>query len=134
MTVTLFMDDLSLNQGSITNESNGVKILLGFIFNSTFFSHGPGSPVVSECDGDYTYEKRGALLWQLPVIDGSNKTGSMEFSCHGCPDDFFPIRVSFYSKKAYSGILVSFKTKPFYCLFFCLDNLFHFLYILIHVP
>jgi hypothetical protein len=71
-----------------------------------YSSHGPGTPVVSECDGDYTYEKRGVLLWQLPVIDGSNKTGSMEFTCHGVPDDFFPIRVSFYSKKSYSGIQV----------------------------
>ena len=62
--------------------------------------------MVSECDGDYTYEKRGSLLWQLPVIDANNKSGSMEFSCHGCPDDFFPIRVSFYSKKTYSGIQV----------------------------
>ena len=62
--------------------------------------------MVSECDGDYSYEKRGSLLWQLPVIDASNKSGSMEFSCHGCPDDFFPIRVSFYSKKTYSGIQV----------------------------
>ena len=62
--------------------------------------------MVSECDGDYSYEKRGSLLWQLPVIDASNKSGSMEFSCHGCPDDFFPIRVGFYSKKSYSGIQV----------------------------
>ena len=64
------------------------------------------APVVAECDGDYTYEKRGALLWQLPVIDASNKTGSMEFSCGGNADDFFPVHVSFYSKKSYSEIRV----------------------------
>lgn len=64
------------------------------------------APVVAECDGDYTYEKRGALLWQLPVIDSSNKTGSMEFSCGGNADDFFPVHVSFYSKKTYSEIKV----------------------------
>jgi len=68
--------------------------------------HGSGSPVVAECDGDYTYEKRGALLWQLPLIDAKNKTGSMEFSCAGNPDDFFPVQVAFFSKKSYSGIEV----------------------------
>ncbi|TRY72377.1 hypothetical protein TCAL_04742 [Tigriopus californicus] len=68
--------------------------------------HGVNAPVVAECDGAYTYEKRGALLWQLPVIDSSNKTGSMEFSCGGNADDFFPIHVSFYSKKTYSEIKV----------------------------
>ena len=64
------------------------------------------NPVVSECDGDYTTEKR-SLLWQLPVIDSSNKTGSMEFACaNSNPDDFFPVNVSFYSKKAFSEIKV----------------------------
>ena len=62
--------------------------------------------MVAECDGDYTYEKRGALLWQLPMIDAKNKTGSMEFSCSGNPDDFFPVQVAFFSKKSYSGIEV----------------------------
>lgn len=68
--------------------------------------HGVNAPVVAECDGDYTYEKRGALLWQLPVIDSSNKSGSMEFSCGGNADDFFPVHVSFYSKKSYSEIKI----------------------------
>lgn len=68
--------------------------------------HGNGAPVVAECDGDYTYEKRGSLLWQLPLIDSKNKTGSMEFSCGGNPDDFFPVQVAFFSKKSYSGIEV----------------------------
>merc|ERR1712076_364933 len=66
--------------------------------------HGNGAPVVAECDGDYTYEKRGSLLWQLPLIDSKNKTGSMEFSCGGNPDDFFPVQVAFFSKKTYSNI------------------------------
>lgn len=65
------------------------------------------APVVAECDGDYSYEKpRGALLWQLPVIDASNRSGSMEFACGGTADDFFPVEVSFYSKKSYSEIKV----------------------------
>ena len=68
--------------------------------------------MVSECDGDYTYERRGSLLWQLPVIDGANRSGSMEFSCGGNADDFFPVRVTFYSKKPYSEIKVSFAVDP----------------------
>ena len=70
---------------------------------------------MAECDGDYTYEKRGSLLWQLPLIDSKNKTGSMEFSCGGNPDDFFPVQVAFFSKKSYSGIEV----KLLICLHFC---------------
>ena len=81
-------------------------IYLSFICNSLWFSHGSGSPVVAECDGEYTYEKRGSLLWQLPLIDANNKTGSMEFSCPGTPDDFFPVQVAFFSKKSYSGLQV----------------------------
>lgn len=82
--------------------------MCSFIIQIMIFvsSHGNGAPVVAECDGDYTYEKRGSLLWQLPLIDSKNKTGSMEFSCGGNPDDFFPVQVAFFSKKSYSGIEV----------------------------
>ncbi|XP_064651344.1 coatomer subunit delta-like [Lineus longissimus] len=63
---------------------------------------GVGSPVVNECDGEYQYESRKNLLeWRHAVIDGSNKTGAMEFSMGGHPDDFYPINVTFYSKKSY---------------------------------
>lgn len=69
--------------------------------------HGSGSPNVSECEGEYTHDtRRGALLWQHTLIDGQNKTGSMEFSAVGCPDDFFPVTMSFTSSKTYSGISV----------------------------
>ena len=44
------------------------------------------------------------------MIDASNKTGSMEFACGGNADDFFPVRVSFYSKKSYSEIQVCTRT------------------------
>ena len=62
--------------------------------------------MVSDCDGEYTYERRGALLWQLPMIDANNKSGSMEFECNGNPDDFFPVQIAFFSKKSFSGIQV----------------------------
>lgn len=69
---------------------------------------GVGAPVVSECDGDYHHDSRRSVLeWSLPVIDESNKSGSMEFSISGMPDDFFPVTVSFISKKLYCDIQVS---------------------------
>ena len=68
---------------------------------------GVGGPKVNECEGEYHYDNRkNMLLWQLPVIDSSNKSGSMEFSMDGHPDDFFPVTVSFVSKKSYCDIQV----------------------------
>ena len=59
-------------------------------------------------DGEYNYEsKKHVLQWRLPVIDASNKTGSMEFSIAAIPDDFFPITVSFVSTRLYCHVEVS---------------------------
>jgi hypothetical protein len=69
---------------------------------------GVGAPVVTECEGEYHHDARKSILeWSLPVIDESNKTGSMEFSINGHPDDFFPVNVSFVSKKSYCDIVVA---------------------------
>lgn len=70
---------------------------------------GVGSPNVAEADGEYKHDSRKNVLeWSLPVIDKSNKSGSMEFSIPGCADDFFPISVSFHSSKTtYTDIKVT---------------------------
>jgi len=69
--------------------------------------HGVGAPNVAECDGDYTMDnRRSALLWQHPLIDSNNKSGSLEFSVGGSPDDFFPVTLAFNSSKSFSGIKV----------------------------
>lgn len=61
---------------------------------------GVGGPNIAEADGEYKHDSRKNVLeWTLPVIDNSNKTGSMEFSIPGCADDFFPVTVSFHSGK-----------------------------------
>lgn len=66
---------------------------------------GVGAPVVNECEGEYHHDSRKNILeWQLPVIDSSNKSGAMEFSIAGHPDDFFPVNVTFVSKKSYCDI------------------------------
>lgn len=53
------------------------------------------SPNVSECDGNYNHDSRKNFLqWNLPIIDSSNKSGSMEFNvAASIPGDFFPIQV-----------------------------------------
>lgn len=68
---------------------------------------GVGAPVVNDCDGEYHYDNRKNILeWRLPVIDSSNKTGSMELTIGGHANDFFPVNVSFISKKLYFDIKV----------------------------
>ncbi|KAG8190134.1 hypothetical protein JTE90_026702 [Oedothorax gibbosus] len=67
-----------------------------------------GTPIVNECEGMYEHESRkNRLLWKLPVIDSSNKTGSMEFSCPGKASDFFPVTVEFESTSSYCNIKVA---------------------------
>lgn len=71
------------------------------------FRSGVGAPVIGEIDGEYRHDSRRNLLeWCLPVIDAKNKSGSLEFSIAGQPNDFFPVQVSFISKKNYCNIQV----------------------------
>lgn len=70
--------------------------------------HGVGGPVVGEVDGEYHYDHKHSILeWQLPVIDLSNKSGSMEFSIAGSPGDFFPVSVTFSSTKSYCNLKIT---------------------------
>ncbi|XP_077985489.1 coatomer subunit delta-like [Glandiceps talaboti] len=69
---------------------------------------GVGAPVIGEIDGNYHHDNRHAILeWTLPVIDASNKTGSLEFSIGGHPNDFFPVTVNFLSRKSYCDLEVT---------------------------
>lgn len=66
---------------------------------------GVGSPVVGEIDGEYRHDSRKNILeWTLPVINSENKSGSLEFTIAGSPDDFFPVNVNFFAKKSYCDI------------------------------
>lgn len=68
---------------------------------------GVGAPTVDNADGQYSFDsRRSVMAWQLPVIDASNKSGSMEFSMPGRGDDFFPVQVSFVSTKTYCDLAV----------------------------
>lgn len=109
---------LSINCWPSENGSGGCDVNIEFELENTDLElqdvvisipipHGVGAPNVSECEGDYTHDtRRGALLWQHPVIDAQNKSGSMEFSVAGNPDDFFPVTMSFTSSKPFSGIKI----------------------------
>ncbi|KAL7981658.1 hypothetical protein Chor_005746 [Crotalus horridus] len=69
---------------------------------------GVGAPVIGEINGEYRHDSRKNLLeWCLPVVDVKNKSGSLEFSIAGQPDDFFPVHVSFVSKKNFCNIQVT---------------------------
>ncbi|XP_055330043.1 coatomer subunit delta-like [Paramacrobiotus metropolitanus] len=67
---------------------------------------GTGSPVVGSCDGAYSYE-RSALHWQIPLVDASNNSGTMEFSTPGGkPSGFFPVKVDFTSSTSLLGVTI----------------------------
>lgn len=75
---------------------------------------GVGAPVIGDLDGEYKHDsRRNVLEWCLPVIDANNKTGSLEFSVAGQPNDFFPINVSFVSKRNYCDIQVGGKPRTY---------------------
>ncbi|KAJ1964094.1 coatomer subunit delta [Dipsacomyces acuminosporus] len=75
----------------------------------------PGTqPNVGDVDGVYQVNRaRGTLDWQIPVIDASNKDGSLDFNIPG--DDagaFFPVVVSFVCNKSYYDVEVTGITTP----------------------
>jgi len=65
-----------------------------------------GSPVVGEVAGSTEFDsKKGLLYWRIPVIDKSNKSGSLEFTVPNAPKTaFFPISVSFKSNSTFCAI------------------------------
>uniref|UniRef100_A0A914I6K4 Coatomer subunit delta n=1 Tax=Globodera rostochiensis TaxID=31243 RepID=A0A914I6K4_GLORO len=66
------------------------------------------APVISECEGSYEYLKsKGQLLWTIPLVDRSSKTGTLEFTtANGNADHFFPVQVNFSSTDSFSKIMV----------------------------
>ncbi|KAF7989517.1 hypothetical protein HCN44_008191 [Aphidius gifuensis] len=66
------------------------------------------NPIVNECDGEYQHEARkNMLVWSLPIVDASSKSGSLEFSAPSSkPSDFFPLSLSFTSQTPYAKIKI----------------------------
>ncbi|RUP48525.1 hypothetical protein BC936DRAFT_144446 [Jimgerdemannia flammicorona] len=64
------------------------------------------NPTVGNLDGTYEVDRqRRALDWHLPIIDASNKTGSIEFNAAAVDAGaFFPVSVSFESDKTFCDV------------------------------
>lgn len=56
---------------------------------------------MGEVDGECIVDhQQGVLIWQLPSIDSSNASGSLEFNCEGeDTENFFPVSVQFESER-----------------------------------
>lgn len=93
---------------NIEYELEQEKMELNDVVISIPITSGVGMPVVGDCDGDYHYDNRKNILeWTLPLIDTSNKSGAMEFTVGGHPDDFFPVHINFISKRSYCDLQVT---------------------------
>ena len=68
------------------------------------------TPLISECDGSYEYQKsKSQLVWGLTSIDKTNKNGTLEFSTpNGHADHFFPVNIRFVSLDSFCKITVFF--------------------------
>ena len=67
-------------------------------------------PQVVNCDTGTHRHNRGAeeLVWEVDLVDGSNKNASLEFNvAQRDADAFFPIAVSFRSKQMNAGVDVA---------------------------
>ncbi|KAJ2829567.1 coatomer subunit delta [Coemansia erecta] len=66
-------------------------------------------PTVSDVDGVYEVDRaHSVLVWQIPTIDASNPSGSLDFSVPGQDaGQFFPVVVSFGCQKPYFDIEVT---------------------------
>ncbi|KYR01566.1 Coatomer delta subunit [Tieghemostelium lacteum] len=57
-------------------------------------------PIVNRFDGLYEYDsKQKLILWKIPIIDDSNRQGSMEFTVKAATSEFFPVKVDFKSSQ-----------------------------------
>ncbi|KAL7075126.1 hypothetical protein ACQ4LE_005787 [Meloidogyne hapla] len=66
------------------------------------------TPLISECDGSYEYQKsKSQLVWNLTSIDKTNKNGTLEFTTpNGHADHFFPVNIRFNSLDSFCKITV----------------------------
>lgn len=66
-------------------------------------------PRIESADGSYKHNASAQeLVWEIPLIDKSNSTGSLEFNIpQRNADAFFPITVSFSSQKLFCNVDVT---------------------------
>ena len=73
--------------------------------------HSGSAPQILQCDGSYAHS-HGVLQWTIPMVDASNKTGTLEFGAVGSPEAFFPVNVAFSANKPFCDITVSTVVPP----------------------
>eukprot|EP00963_Diacronema_lutheri_P001387 scaffold86_cov338-Pavlova_lutheri.AAC.50 len=66
------------------------------------------APQVNHVDGSYRFDQRQrVLLWEVDIIDDSNRNGSIELIVPSAdPSSFYPIEVSFVAEKTFCDISV----------------------------
>ena len=64
------------------------------------------SPKITSIDGNYKHNSsNGEMVWEIDVIDNSNRSGSLEFTINQKDSDaFFPINLQFVSQNLYCKI------------------------------
>lgn len=64
------------------------------------------APQVNHVDGSYRFDQRQrVLLWEVDIIDDSNRNGSIELIVPSTdPSSFYPIEVNFVAEKTYCNI------------------------------
>ena len=63
-------------------------------------------PSVSTPDADWRAD-RSALVWTIDTISSDEPTGSLEFSCEGDADAFFPVNVGFVAAGSLGNVDVA---------------------------
>ncbi|KAF2362256.1 AP complex mu/sigma subunit [Trinorchestia longiramus] len=68
---------------------------------------GAPPPLVRNCDGTNEHDRsHSALVWNIPLLDASTPSGTLDFTARGTPDTFFPVSVSFTSTKTFCNLKV----------------------------
>jgi hypothetical protein len=67
------------------------------------------TPSILNCDGNFKVNSSTSeLIWEIPLIDQSNNTGSLEFNiAQKSADAFFPVQVQFSSQQLFCNIEVA---------------------------
>ncbi|KAI9026287.1 hypothetical protein DFJ74DRAFT_663805 [Hyaloraphidium curvatum] len=87
---------------NIEYELENKRLELKDVVISIPYPSGGGAPTVGEVDGLYEIDKQHRVIeWQLPIVDSSNRSGSLEFTVNSDNvNAFFPIKVTFSSSKS----------------------------------
>lgn len=73
-----------------------------------------------QVDGDYHYDsRRQALLWNIELIDDSNRSGSLEFVIPSAvsTDAFFPVDITFSAQHTLVDAHIATVSQPPFLLF-----------------